>query len=245
MSEDVMDAQSNALVVWGSTGCRLQFSLQDLKMPDSLLEDPHFHFYEKQWDAVAGFWFHRVLKDSSLQHLEVDRIVELIRADIAKRWETRRQEQSLHKKRKRLLQGKGRAGTPSNTILLTNMVTLDTFAGLTENEKKELLRAVVERIEDASKDMVSSWDVLVDDAAEPAEASLGGEPDIKRSKDEQRNGGSSSETPIKKVPDPAFDDRVAVICTLSSKEKAALAIAHLHGSQCDGRAVLCRFWVTS
>ncbi|KPA73120.1 hypothetical protein ABB37_10101 [Leptomonas pyrrhocoris] len=237
-----MTDHGSALVVWGSTGRRLQFSRQDLRMPADLRDSPHFHFYEKQWDAVAGFWFNRVLKESSLQHLTVDRIVELIREDIAKRWEKRRREQSLHKKCTRLLQGNGPAGAPVHTILLTNVVALDSYAASTEDEKKELLRAVVERVEFVSKDTVSSWKVLVDDAAARAEASEEGAPLLKKSRSEGDNGEMSAEAPANGAPAAVFDDRVAVICALSSKAKAALAIAHLHGSKLDGRAVLCRFW---
>ncbi|KAL7703189.1 hypothetical protein N2W54_000554 [Lotmaria passim] len=238
-----MAEPGNALVVWGSTGRRLQFSMQDLKMPESLRDDPHYHFYEKQWDQVAGFWFNRVLKESSLQHLDVGQIVELIRTDIAKRWERRRQEQSIHKKRKRLLQGHGAAGSPSNSILLTNVVALDDYKVATEVEKKALAQAVVERVEQVARDTVSSSNVLVDDTTPNADASER-EPVSKKSRLESGKAGEDLATAAAADADSdaVFDDRVAVVCTLTSKEKAALAIAHLHHSKFDGRRVLCRFW---
>lgn len=244
-----MADEGNALVVWGSTGRRLQFSMQDLKMPESLRSDPHYHFYEKQWDAVASFWFNRVLKESTLQHLEVDRIVELIQQDIAKRWTKRRQEQSLHKKRKRLLQGNGPAGAPSNALLLTNVVPLEIYAASSDEEKKGLVQAVVHRVEAVAKESVTSLDVLVDNAP-LTPATTAEEPAAKKLKSEDAEGKEpvdrEGEAPTAAKADNAvFDDRVAIICTLSSKEKAALTIAHLHGSRFDGRSVLCRFWAPS
>jgi hypothetical protein len=244
-----MADNANALVVWGSTGRRLQFSMQDLKMPESLRGDPHFHFYSKQWDAVAGYWFNRVLKESPLQHLEVERIVELIQQDIAKRWERRRQEQSLHKKRKRLLKGNTPAGSPSRSVLLTNVVGLDEYTASTAEEKDELMKAVVTRVEGVAKDTVSACNVLVDDTAPPVTEGTG-EPAAKRTCTEEGGHDVAANTATaadaaETLGQPTFDDRVAVVCALSSKEKAALVIAQLHGSRFDGRSVLCRFWVES
>lgn len=227
-----MADEGNALVVWGSTGRRLQFSVQDLKMPEHLRSDPHFHFYEKQWDAVASFWFNRVLKEAPLQHLPVEDIVERIRDDIAKRWERRRTEQNIHKKRKRLLQGGTPAGTPAPAVLLTNVIALDAYEAASPAAQRELAAAVVERVAAVAKDPVTAWHVLVDDAAEEAPPTKAAR--AEQAKVEETRAGPSSAGP--------FDDRVAVVCTLSSSEKAATAVAHLHGSTFDGRRVLCRFW---
>lgn len=232
-----MGDQGNSLVVWGSTGRRLQFSMQDLKMPASLHDNPHFHFYEKQWDAVASFWFNRVLKESALQHLSVEAIVELIREDISKRWERRRQEQSIYKKRKRLLQRSGPAGSPSAWVLLTNVTTLEGYHAATEMEQRDLVTALVGRVEDVAKDKVESWRVLVDDASEqPPTKSARVEGTATTSAENSGNDGDAAGD---------FDDRVAVVLKLSSKEKAATTIAHLHGSRFDDRRVLCRFWSES
>ncbi|KAG5481462.1 hypothetical protein LSCM1_05471 [Leishmania martiniquensis] len=229
-----MSDQVDSLVVWGSTGRRLQFSIQDLRMPENLRDQPHFHFYEKQWGAVASFWFNRVLKESSLQHLTVEHIVELIREDISKRWERRRKEQSIHKKRKRLLHDGGPAGTPSAFVLLTNVTTLEDYNAASEMEQRDLVAALVERVEAVSKDKVKSWEVLVDDEPEQLSAKAVRVEGIRSTSGKQPDSVTDASAD--------FDDRVAVVLNLSSKEKAATAIAHLHGSKFDNRRVLCRFW---
>ncbi|KAG5481781.1 hypothetical protein LSCM4_06856 [Leishmania orientalis] len=232
-----MSDHANSLVVWGSTGRRLQFSMQDLRMPESLKDHPHFHFFEKQWDAVASFWFNRVLKESALQHLPVEKIVDLIREDISKRWERRRKEQSISKKRKRLLQDSGAAGTPSASVLLTNVTTLEDHNAASEGEQRDWVAVLIERVEGVSKDKVQSWRVLVDDEAEqqPAKAP--------RAECTDSTPGEQPDSVTEAAAD--FDDRVAVVLTLSNKEKAATAIAHLHGSKLDSRRVVCRFWSES
>ncbi|KAK7198952.1 hypothetical protein NESM_000862600 [Novymonas esmeraldas] len=232
-----MADHGDALVVWGSTGRRLQFSIQDLKMPDDLRTDPHFHFYERQWDSVANFWFTRVLKEAALQHLAVEEIVTRIRDDIAKRWERRRQEQGIHKKRKRLLQGNSPAGAPTASVLVTNVMPLAVYCAATEAEQRDLVTAVVERVEAVAKDTVASWRLLVDDAAE--------EPPAKTVRGDGATAAAAQPSPREGVDGPTaeanFDDRVALVLTLSSAERAATAIVHLHGSRLDGRQVLCRF----
>ncbi|KAG5508130.1 hypothetical protein JKF63_05382 [Porcisia hertigi] len=229
-----MADQGNALVVWGSTGRRLQFSIQDLKMPESLREAPNFHFYEKQWNTVASFWFNRVLKASALQSLSVEDIVNLIREDIEKRWDRRRQEQNIYKKRKRLLHSGGPAGDPSESVLLTNVTSFADYNAASESEQQNLVAALVERVQDCAKDKVSSWRVLLDDTAEPRLAKA-----ARVEADPTTPGEHPSHAPDAT---PDFDDRVAVILSLSNKEKAATVIAHLHGSKFDNRRVLCRFW---
>ncbi|XQJ26187.1 hypothetical protein NXY56_002143 [Leishmania guyanensis] len=229
-----MTDQRNALVIWGSTGRRLQFSMQDLRMPESLRDNPHFHFYERQWGTVASFWFNRILKESSLQHLAVEDIVGLIQEDISKRWKRRRDEQSIYKKRKRLLQGSGSAGAPSSSVLLTNFATLSGYQSAAVAEQRDLVTAVVERVECITKERVQSWRVLVDDASEQQFSKAARVESTAATPEEQAN--SSAEVTSD------FDDRVAVALELSSKEKAATAIAHLHGSRFDGRRVLCQFW---
>ncbi|GET87539.1 hypothetical protein, conserved [Leishmania tarentolae] len=230
-----MADQTNSLVVWGSTGRRLQFSTQDLKMPERLRDHPHIHFYEKQWESVASFWFNRVLKETALQHLSVEAIVELIYEDISKRWERRRQEQNIYKKRKRLLQGTGTAGKPSECVLVTNLTTLKGYLASTEMDQKGLITEVVKRIEDVAKTKVESWHVLIDDASEE-------ERSAKSARVEGVTDASGEHPDNAADASGDFDDGVAVVLRLSSKEKAATTIAHLHGSRFDGRRVLCRFW---
>lgn len=235
-------------------------------MPEHVKQLPNAHFYEKQWEAVRGFWFHRVLKEAALQHMTVDDIVKLIADDIGKRWQQRKAEQALYKKRKRLLRGEGPAGVPGPGVLLTNIVAFNAFSDADMEEKKAIVAAVVARIEGVAKETAVSVEVLVDstEAGEGAsDESQGGESQRKTARREnsarepvEGTTGSAAvpraaPPPLAEEPQPKstsdedpgqFDDRVAVVCVLSSAEKAATVIATLHGSKFDGRPVLCRFW---
>lgn len=234
----------SSLVIYGSTGRRLQFSKQDLKMPDHVGKLPEAAFYEKQWEAVSGFWFNRVLRESALQQLEVADIIGLIEKDIEKRWQTRRAQSAMYKKKKRLLAAAGGpAGVPSSSILLTNVCALDEYkGGGTVESRPALLAAIAGRVEAVAADVVTAAEVMVDTSgAAPGEAPA------KRQRTEGDNPEASKaeeqdEVDRETAVAPPFDDRVAVVCTLSSKDKAAQAIASLHGSVFDGRKVICRFW---
>lgn len=234
-----------SLVIWGSTGRRLQFSKQDLTMPAHIKALPNAAFYEKQWGAVSGFWFNRVLKETALQHMQVADIVRLIEKDIEKRWQARRAEQAIYKKKKRLLASTAESpvGAPSESILLTNVCSFTEYeTDGTAESRRELLAAITGRVEEVTADTVSDVRVLVD---------AGGDGGGRQEEDDspaakQKVRTESTATPeaeaVEKREPSHFDDRVAVVCRLSSKDKAASAIAHLHGSVFDGRTVVCRFW---
>ncbi|AAZ12685.1 uncharacterized protein TEOVI_000862700 [Trypanosoma equiperdum] len=258
---DTSGTTSSALVIWGSTGRRLQFTRQDLRMPESVKERSNHNFFEKQWDAVAGFWMNRVVKETALQHATVDDIVRCIIKDIERRWEQRKREKALYKRRKRLLdpQGTPAFGVPSPHVLLTNFVSLQMYRhlSLSEGPLDELLRAVLGKVEEVAKEKIINYQVLVDDGGDACGSGGGGgdrdgevdlEPVGKRLKMEERraptngeeesNGGEAKE----ELEPPAFDDHVALVCTLSSKSSAANVVAELHGSVFDSRAIMCRFY---
>lgn len=226
-----MDSGS-ALVVYGSTGRRVQLSKQDLSLPDSVRGRNNFGFFEKQWEAVAAFWFNRVLKDTSLQHKTREEVVELIVEDIEKRWQKRKADSLLHKKRRRLLAKDGPAGVPSAQLLLTNMCSLSQYESYTEEEREEFLKAILDRVQACANSKVSSFQVLCDSSPPESERRIeGGEQSSPAPTEE--GGNDSSET---------FDDRVAFTCEVESEAAAATAIARLHGAKLNGRPLLCRFW---
>ncbi|RNF04156.1 hypothetical protein TraAM80_05308 [Trypanosoma rangeli] len=252
---------SSALVIWGSTGKRLQFTRQDLQMPESVKERPNYHFFEKQWDSVAGFWMNRVLKEVALQHLTVENIVKFIVSDIERRWEQRKKEKALYKKIKRLLEygNMNAAGAPSPHVLITNVVSLDSYRRLlAEGTLQELVAAVLEKVEEVAKEKVAHHTILVDDEGD---TNTNGNDDISgtdaekvREKKKEPRGdadvedGGKNQAKARKRPRPeqctdvSFDDHVAFVCTLSSEAKAARVVSELHGSMFDSRAVLCRFY---
>lgn len=194
-----------------------------------MLSLPNHQFYEKQWETVAGFWFNRVLKERPLQHLAVADIVDFIQKDIEKRWQAKRAEQALYKRKKRLLAERGPAGPPSTSIVLTNVCDLATYEVMSDADKSAILKSVVQRTEELSKSKVHQIEVLKDEG--PISSS---ETSTKRARVE----ASPSDEPTP----PPFDDRLAFVLTLDSKEKAALSIAQLHGSRFDGRSLVCMFW---
>lgn len=267
MSESAAGA---ALVVWGSTGRRLNFTKEDLAMPERLRQLPNAHFYEKQWDTVAGFWFNRVLKESALQHMSIDQVVSSIEADIGKRWQKRKADSNLHKRRKRLLQPGGPAGNPSNRVLVTNVVSLEQYLGSDDRSgsggeagpaREELLQALLEHVERIAEEKPAGAQVLVD-----AKDEVGG--------GGGNSGGSSAKTDAEAAPaskkartetgkveegrvtssgtteegkeraeggSVAFDDRVAFVVELSSKEKAVTVVMGLHGKMFNERKLMCHF----
>ncbi|KEG11925.1 hypothetical protein DQ04_02141030 [Trypanosoma grayi] len=234
----------SALVIWGSTGRRLQFTRQDLQMPDTVKARPNHHFFEKQWDAVAGFWMNRVLKEAALQHMSVSDVVQCIVHDIDKRWEQRKREKALYKRRKRLLDPSGTtaAGVPSQHVLLTNILSLDAYREhVAADTLEELVAAVLAKVEEVAREKVVHHTLLVDDEENT---------DISKDKENKGNDDSDkgmAEEPAKKRKlegsgEATFDDHVALVCTFTSQEKAASVVAELHGSTFDSRAVLCRFY---
>lgn len=232
-----------ALVVWGSTGRRVQFSLLDLKMPEHIKSYPNHRFYEQQWDSVSKFWYTRILKESALQNLTVSDIIQRVEGDIAKRWKRRRSEQATYKKSKRLLTGNHPAGSPSTGVLVTNVVGWSDYDRYEENDKKELMQAIVERVEDVTKSKAVSAHILVDEDDENARTrGCSADPIVphmlpKRGVESSASHGSDDKAEL----ELRFDDRVAVVCVLSSIQLAARAIAHIHRSKFDGRIVICRF----
>lgn len=223
-----MAEQNGALVVYGSTGRRILITMQDLEMPDNIKQKKNAAFFAKQWNSVASFWYNRVLKENNLQRKTVADLLQLIEGDIEKRWNKRKMESALHKKKKRILEGNTNAGKPSSSILITNICSYSSYLSMTVGEMEELKTAIREKIESFDSVVLDSC-VIVDDAAEL--------PDNKKVKTEAHstpdtNGGDNI----------AFDDTVAFTCKLDSKEAAANVIARLHGAQLNNRAILCRFW---
>ncbi|CCW65676.1 unnamed protein product [Phytomonas sp. EM1] len=220
---------SGALVVWSSAGRRLQFSRQDLSMPEHIHKLPKCDFFKKQWDKVADFWFNRVLKETALQRMQVSDIVASIEKDIERRWQHRKAEKALYKKKKRLLVRDGPAGRPSTKILITNICSLTSFLSSSEMDKHELVKNILKQVETVCKGIVHDVQILIDDNS----SSKLDETAMKRMAVE----GEGKREAVEKE----FDDHVAIVCTLESKEKAALAIANLHGARFDGRTVVCCF----
>ncbi|EPY30850.1 hypothetical protein STCU_03853 [Strigomonas culicis] len=207
-------------------------------MPEYLKERANYHFYEKQWESVASFWMNRVLKEIPLQHLAVEDVINLIEEDIEKRWKAKRSDQSLYKKRKRLLGSDEPAGHPSRCVLLTNVIKLSDYVQSSEADKKEFLSSIVDYVEAKAKETSTDIRVLLSSDADMDnnEASekrkridTTGSDGVTRAR-----GGGASDT-------NEFDDHLAVVCTLSSKEKAATVIAQVHKSVFNGRTVVCRF----
>ncbi|KAH9599335.1 hypothetical protein LSM04_006348 [Trypanosoma melophagium] len=241
--EAASSSSSSALVIWGSTGKRLQFTRQELQMPESVKSKSNYHFFEKQWDTVVGFWMNRVLKEAALQHMTVDDIVQCIVNDIERRWEQRKKEKTLYKKRKRLLDRDNitAAGMPSPHVLITNFVSLNTYRELVSKDKlQELLLSVIEKVEEVAKEKIIHHAILLDDSEE--------------NNDNHNNDSNTSQGETDKGEEPnkkqkleegsqlIFDDHVAIVCTLSSEVKAASVVAELHGSKFDSRVVMCRFY---
>nr|CCC91691.1 unnamed protein product [Trypanosoma congolense IL3000] len=245
---DTADSPSSALVIWGSTGPRLQLTRQDLRMPESIKERQNYQFFLKQWDAVAGFWMNRVLKEAALQHATASDIVQCIVKDIERRWEQRRREKTLHKRRKRLLDPQGAPvyGVPSPHILLTNFVSLVTYRKLVADggSLKELIQALLSKVEQLAKEKVLEHQVLVDESGVDEISDGGGCASGAVTKKFKAEEGTTSAEGREEgtVATPAFDDHVALVCTLSSKFSAASAVAGLHGSTFDSRAIMCRFY---
>jgi len=119
------------------------------------------------------------------------------------------------------------AGDPSLTVLLTNVVGADHYRTSSETEQAELVESIIRRVEEVSGDHVLRHEVLLDTTEEEP-------PKQKRKVDEEGAPDSQSSGEV--------DDRMALVCQLSSEEKAATAIAMMHGSRFDGRTVICRFW---
>jgi hypothetical protein len=124
-----------SLVVFGSTGCHVTFTKSDLKMPPfAQLREGHgeaaAHFVQKQWATLCSFWMNRVLKETKLQHLSIDEVIGKILDEALHRYQKKKEEQQLHKKRKRLLENtdpeKG-AGIPTRNVLIVNVVDLKTY----------------------------------------------------------------------------------------------------------------------
>ncbi|RNC45140.1 hypothetical protein TcCL_NonESM05097, partial [Trypanosoma cruzi] len=239
---------STALVIWGSTGKRLQFTRQDLQMPESVKERPNHHFFEKQWDSVAGFWMNRVLKEAALQQMTVQDIVQCIVSDIERRWEQRKKEKSLYKKRKRLLDSSNitAAGAPSPHVLITNIVSLEAYRQLVaEDSLQQFVTAVLEKVEEVAKEKVAHHAILVDDD-DKSDTESPAKDKVKEKQGEDGDGtgpGKAKKRARHEEGDSvSFDDHVAFVCTFSSEAKAARVVSELHGSTFDSRAVLCRFY---
>ncbi|CCW70822.1 unnamed protein product [Phytomonas sp. Hart1] len=228
MSDNI--SPSSALVIWSSAGRRLQFSRKDLSMPKHIQTFPNYDFFRKQWDKVSGFWFNRVLKEASLQRIQVSDIVALIEKDIAHRWEQRKMEKTLYKKKRRLLSENGPAGRPSTHILITNICSLPSFSSSSDDDKHELVKNILKQVETACKGVVQDVKVLIDD---DGSSKIDNYTKKKAAIEEEGN-----REPVTKE----FDDHVAVVCTLESKEKAALVVATLHGARFDGHTVVCCFY---
>lgn len=239
---------SSALVIWGNTGKRVQFTRQDLQMPESVKGRPNCRFFERQWDALAGFWMNRVLKETALQHMTVSDIVQCIVAEIEKRWEQRRREKALYKKRKRLLDPNNltAAGAPSPHVLITNIVSFEAYKQLCATDAlEELVAAVLGKVEEIAKEKVVQYRILVDDADDDGKADDGSNDKGPDNKDVKGDGDEELKRKKRKLEEgteACFDDRVAIVCTLSSEVRAASVVAELHGSAFDARGVLCRFY---
>lgn len=228
-----------ALVIWGTTGRRIQFTKQDLQMPARLKDHPHFNFFERQWDAVAGFWFNRVLKETSLQSSSIDEIISAIEKDIDSRWQRRRSGQALHKKRKRLLQPDGPAGDPSTNILISNILPHDRPGDAESDDGTALLELIKKRIEEGSKSTVQRLSFVRNPAVSVPKGfpPPGEEVDNPPSKVARADAAATppTENELTKA------ETCSVLAVLSSKESAAAAIALLHGSIFNQHPISCRF----
>jgi hypothetical protein len=144
-----------SLVVFGSGGRHISFTKSDLKLPSHLVEqhgDAAAHFVTKQWPTMCTFWMNRVLKDSKLHHLSVDDVIQRILDEALSRFHKKKEEQQLHKKRKRLLENteedKG-AGIPQRNVLIVNFVDLKTYL-----KDKPASDAIIDAVLDACRSLV-------------------------------------------------------------------------------------------
>lgn len=225
-----MKSSTNALVIYGSSGRTVQISLQDLKMPDHVKKRKNSSFFEKQWSTVAAFWYNRVQKEFLLQQKSISDIVQLIENDIERRWEKRKLESTLHKRSRRLL-SKESAGPPTKSILLTNVCSFSEYSDMSEELKKKLTTILQEKVQ-----ALASCDVLETKIFIDPTNSISTEPHEKKKKSDTEEIIDSF------APENEFDDSIAFVFSVKSKELAAKAIVQLHGERINDRHVLCRFW---
>lgn len=226
-----MEGGPTALVLYGSAGRRVQITVQDLTMPEHLETKSNAAFIRKQWNSVASFWYNRVLKEKGLQNKSKEDILQIIESDIDKRWKKRKMESTLHKKRRRLLADEGPAGSPSQSILLTNVCDLNEYKKLSDSDKNELLGAIMKKIQSFASSSVTNAEIMIDETPSPQK--------IKKESDGSSVEACSTE---KASVSTSFDDRVAFTCRFENNVEAANAIIHLHGAVFNGRPLLCRFW---
>eukprot|EP00796_Vickermania_ingenoplastis_P011246 gene11246-7814_t len=221
-----MDAGSAALVIYGNTGRRVQITVRDLQMPEHVQLKKNAAFFAKQWDAVASFWYNRLLKESKLQKETKENLISLIEEDIERRWAKKKRESAINKKKKRIMVSDGPAGTPSSSILLTNVCPLEEFENMQDHEREELLTTLRSKIKTIIASEIIHSEVLIDNPQCPDSQRL-------KKETESKSPSESSESKEK-----AFDDRIAFTFELENASAAATAIAHLHGTQLNQRSLI-------
>lgn len=240
----------SSLVVFGSTGRHISFTKQDLVMPPldhfkTTYGEAAAHYAEKQWPSLATFWMTRVLKDSKLHSLTAADVVVKMEADVMHRFRARKEEQHLHKKRKRLLENtdpeKG-AGVPSPSVLITNFIDLKTYQSDAAYGDTTIEMLIAECKDLASAKRYVKHELLID-----AEGQLPQQPEVTAasvpSDDSEPLMSRGAKTEAASDAAVVFDDRVALLVTFDSDVSAATVVAKLHGRLLEGRRVLCRFFV--
>ena len=262
-ASDAPPSAGGALVVWSNAGPRMLFRKEDITMPDHIRQHKDYHFFEKQWSTVCGFWVHRVQKEEKLQELSLAELAQHVVDDIQHRLNKKKQETAIHKKKKRLLQGKGvqHFGNPSQHVLLTNVCSLDDYLSQSEADREELVTAIITEVAKAAGKLATPplpMEILIDEAepnplpelAHEGGAGSGDERAAKCARLESSNakeeakGGERDKEKIGAVgaPPPSYDERLALVVTLPTAEAAAAVIAHLSGRTLDGRRVVCHFF---
>jgi hypothetical protein len=253
-AESAPPSGGGALVVWTSAGARMLFRKEDLVMPESLKSHKDLRFFEKQWPTVCGFWITRVHKEERLQELSIPQLIQRVVDDIQRRLDKKKQEKQLHNRKKRLLQGKGGAaashGTPSEHILLTNIISLEAYLQEGSEGQTNLISEVVAEVARVAKvPLPLESQVLIDNNTSPCSTSdhaagtsacddgdlETAPPPLKAPRHEQEDPPGPSAAPI-------FDDRLAVVVRLPTVDAAASAVAAMSGNSFDGRRVVCHFY---
>lgn len=213
---------SDALVIYGSTGRRVQITPEDLQMPEHIKQYSNAPFFAKQWPAVSSFWYNRILKETSLQKKTKKDILMLIEEDIKKRWSRKKSSSAIHKRQKRLLSSSGGAGTPSDTVCVSNFCAISEYKTMTEEEKENLRQIIHRKVHTLVPDALEGKIVVVDELTHPP---------LKKVKTDEVELSQGSLGPS-----------ALYLCQLKTKELAAKVIAHLHGSEVNNFTVVCRFW---
>lgn len=192
------------------------------------------HWFVKQWEAMKGYYLARLWKEESLQQLTLEAFTDKIADAVERRWDHYKEKQREAKRKKRQREHDAQqkkdahaaALAASRVIILTNFITLESFAGMSVMQRAEVWDVVGALI--LSFGAVEGSNVLIDETPLPPPTSLGA-----RTEDSTQSSPSAGLT--------ALDDRIALRVTFSKSESAAKAVESLNGKvlPLTGRPLLC------